>query len=257
VEHYDAFVSYSRADKELVRAIVNLLQVGRRRVFWDANEIMPGDRWAERIADAIHNSSTVVILWCCHSARSTFVIDEVNQAMEAFNSLVPVLLCSFPVSPPMADYQWIDCRELVRHTCQDHGSGGQLPPNTSDVVSFLTEADLSSAESAETWGRSLEFSRMPRRIPIGAHFRSVFLGVILLLLVVLRPFTSPLPVDLILTLNTIVALCGAALLAYSSVRVFGYRSAKSQKLDGAARTLALVIEVAVRRAQMRSIARSR
>lgn len=135
---YDVFISYSHSDSKLVTPIVKLLEAGGRRVFWDG-AIKPGQLWADEIRDSLGTVMTVVILWCCHAARSDGVADEIEEARTRSRGLVPVLLCSYPRSSLLEKYQWIDCRSVVRHRCRMHRVPRVQVSAAPDVRDILAE----------------------------------------------------------------------------------------------------------------------
>jgi TIR domain len=66
------FISYSRADKDLVEPIVQLLRTAPTDVFFDIDSIEPGAIWTDRLERAIKGASSFVIFWCDHSAKSSW-----------------------------------------------------------------------------------------------------------------------------------------------------------------------------------------
>lgn len=113
---YDAFISYSHAHKAIVQPIAQLLSIDNRRVFTDTT-IPPGVKWHDEINGAIQDSRFIVLLWCCDAANSDYVNNEIKIALSMGKSLVPVLLCGYPVPHPVSEWQWIDLTKLFPHTC--------------------------------------------------------------------------------------------------------------------------------------------
>lgn len=139
MKRYDAFVSYSRIDEKLMNPVVKFIAIGKRKVFCDVRDIEPGERWADKIEQAVRDSSTVIVLWCCHSAQSEWVRHETAIATAASIPLVPVLLCPHPAPSPLSDYQWIDYRDSIRHDCLPPGGPAKDNP-ASPVPSALPGA---------------------------------------------------------------------------------------------------------------------
>jgi TIR domain len=134
------FVSYSHVDAALIDPIVQLLKVGNR-VFSD-HEIEPGQRWRETIEGAITDSSSVVVLWCCHSASSTEVQSEITFALESAKPLVPILLCSTPVDAALAEFQWINVSRVLKHMCEHVDVG--FPAASGHVPRAVTDSQFLS-----------------------------------------------------------------------------------------------------------------
>jgi len=107
------FISYSHADATLVTPVVGLLRATKDFVFLDADTIRPGQKWRAEISEALANASLVVVFWCRHSSVSAEVEAEYRAAMDANKDILPVLLDSTPVTPPLRDFQWIDFRQLA------------------------------------------------------------------------------------------------------------------------------------------------
>jgi len=55
-EIYDLFISYSHRDEHLVKPLVQLLSLNQRRVFWDVENIAPGQEWAQEIKPSLTRS---------------------------------------------------------------------------------------------------------------------------------------------------------------------------------------------------------
>ncbi len=101
------FISYSRADKDLVGPVVEILKTAPTEVFFDRDSIKPGDNWSQRLERAIKGASKFVIFWCTHSAHSHWVRKEWQLAIEDKKLIVPVLLDKTPLPRKLAAFQWI------------------------------------------------------------------------------------------------------------------------------------------------------
>jgi hypothetical protein len=115
---YDVFISYSRQDRELVDALTKLLRLNGRRVFRDAEDIKPGERWSLQLTSSLSRSKQMVLFWCCHADKSEWVGREIEQALTEEKALVPILLCGHPPPCQVSKYQWIDLRGIATHECE-------------------------------------------------------------------------------------------------------------------------------------------
>lgn len=107
------FISYSRADGLLVAPIVKLLRVNRSFVYLDSDSIRPGKKWREELEAAISDANVVIVFWCCHSDASKEVEKEVSAAVERGKDVLPLLLDATELPTKLAEYQFIDFREVV------------------------------------------------------------------------------------------------------------------------------------------------
>jgi hypothetical protein len=217
---YDAFVSYSRRDEALVKPVVKLLGVGKRRIFWDA-QLDPGERWMDSIAGALAGSATVIVIWCCHSAESRYVDAEVHAALTQDKTVVPVLICPYPLREPLDEIQGVDFREVTRHPCLGDHAGGEALEQVA-ARDFVGE---DAATAIEVWRNTLRPSA-PKAPVIGVAALLSFSALALF------------PVGIVVLLLT-------ALAGWTS----GYF--RGMPIDRASLQLAAVIETAIRRAEAR------
>ncbi len=132
------FIAYSHQDSHLVTPIVKLLRATNDLVFLDADSITPGKKWRKQIHDGLETAKLLVVFWCTHSEKSDEVKNEYEWAITQGKDLLPVLLDSCPVPEDLAEFQWIDFRELVegKHFKDDTRSRGfcsSEPPPSSSV----------------------------------------------------------------------------------------------------------------------------
>jgi hypothetical protein len=73
----EVFISYSSEDHDKISPIVQVVrEMKKGSVFQDYASIIPGERWRERVIDAIQRAMTLVLFWCQHSAVSEHVREE-------------------------------------------------------------------------------------------------------------------------------------------------------------------------------------
>jgi hypothetical protein len=107
------FISYSRADKDLVEPIVQLLRTAPTDVFFDIDSIEPGDIWTDRLERAIKGASSFVIFWCDHSANSAWVRKEWTFAVGNKKRIIPVFLDSTGLPDELKTFQGINFRRFA------------------------------------------------------------------------------------------------------------------------------------------------
>jgi TIR domain len=96
-EEMQVFISHARADEVLVKKLANALEHAGLDVWNPEREIMPGDNWAEKIAEGLEDSEAMVVLLTPDALRSRAVRREIEYALgnKSFNMrLIPVLVGS-------------------------------------------------------------------------------------------------------------------------------------------------------------------
>jgi len=99
------YLSYTSADAPLARQISDGL---KREGFsvWDDREILPGDNWGSKVADALQNSDAMVVLMTPESLTSAQVQHDISYALgdRAYSGrLIPVVAQQLSID----DLPWI------------------------------------------------------------------------------------------------------------------------------------------------------
>src|SRR5437879_4261232 len=90
---YDYFISYCHLDRELVEVLAQALEERGKRVWWDSHLVGAARDWREEVADAIHDSTTVLVVLSERSAGRREVRREMQYAEEsAGKRLVPLIV---------------------------------------------------------------------------------------------------------------------------------------------------------------------
>jgi len=212
---YDAFISYSSADRHLVKPVSQLVGIGRR-VFWDVADIQPGELWEESLRQALDESKRLVVLWCCHSARSNYVSQEIKHANDSEKPIVPVLLCSYPTVVPLSNYQWIDTAGILKHDCDGHEFSDTPPPRNSAFLSAVrSEFNIDTLTPSKVRNAYIKWQESKRtfwhRTSTRAALSLGIIGVLLLILTGLKPFDSPFRVPTTELVNVATAVTGFGL----------------------------------------------
>lgn len=76
---YDVFLSYSRRNRGVALAVVEMLKAAGHRVWWD-HDIRSGQLWRATLPIRIEQSRRVVVLWSPEAVKSKYVEQEVVQA---------------------------------------------------------------------------------------------------------------------------------------------------------------------------------
>ncbi|MBR3615605.1 MAG: TIR domain-containing protein [Bacteroidaceae bacterium] len=90
---YDIFVSYSRADIDIVRKLVDDIHVKTNARCWiDWNGIESGDQFVDVIINAIDKVDTVLFILSDNSMASEFAKREIDYARNTGKKIVPVVV---------------------------------------------------------------------------------------------------------------------------------------------------------------------
>ncbi|MGH8559589.1 MAG: toll/interleukin-1 receptor domain-containing protein [Methylococcales bacterium] len=102
------FISHASTDAQLAKRIANVLRESGLKV-WDDAQILPGDNWGAKLADALQESDAMVVLLTPNSVGSPNLSYEVGYALGNSNykgRLIPVI-----VAPPgqllKEDIPWV------------------------------------------------------------------------------------------------------------------------------------------------------
>ena len=112
----EVFISYSSEDRDAIGPIVQIVRALKEGlVFQDYASILPGERWRDRVIDAITKAKIVMVFWCKHAKASEFVHEEYLTGIRLGKAIVPILLDSTELPKPLREFQWIDFRGKGEH----------------------------------------------------------------------------------------------------------------------------------------------
>ncbi|MBI3915120.1 MAG: TIR domain-containing protein [Chloroflexi bacterium] len=106
----DVFISYSRKDRDFVRALHDALKKRNRDTWVDWEGIPPTAKWLAEIYDGIEKADTFVFVISPDSVASETCQKEIAHAAKHNKRIVPIVRREVgpkDVPPPLGDYQWI------------------------------------------------------------------------------------------------------------------------------------------------------
>jgi hypothetical protein len=103
---YDVFLSYSRADTERIRPLVDELRRLGYTVFFDVQSIDPGQEWKKRLDNSIRGARTLILCWSANAHGSDYITFEYSRAQALKKPVFPWLLDKTPL-PAMLEIQGI------------------------------------------------------------------------------------------------------------------------------------------------------
>ncbi|MEO8659009.1 MAG: toll/interleukin-1 receptor domain-containing protein [Bryobacteraceae bacterium] len=137
--HFDVFLSYHSGDAAWVTALRSALVARNLKVWLDADQILPGDRYAEVLERGLEASRSVALIVSSGSLQSNWVKEEYYRALGLANSnaalrLIPVLIEAVPVPGFLSSRSWADFRdpskfdESLNRLCLGITGSGVPPP---------------------------------------------------------------------------------------------------------------------------------
>lgn len=126
----DIFISYSKQDQSLAKALAVFLESEGYSVWWDTN-IRTGETFSRVILEELEKAATVIVIWTNNSVKSEWVQSEAGRARNN-GKLVPVKLPSMTYDriPPPFDVihtENVNEKERLLETLQAQVRRPQLP----------------------------------------------------------------------------------------------------------------------------------
>jgi len=88
---YDVFLSYSSASEPWVRKFTAALTATGISAWFDAHEILPGERWQAQIEKALRQSRVLILVLTPESVQRPWTFFELGAALAGGKRIVPVL----------------------------------------------------------------------------------------------------------------------------------------------------------------------
>lgn len=111
------FLSYAHADSSIVRQVANRLTEAGIRIWWDADNLKPGNVWMQEIEWQLSAADFIVFFISSSSVKGGWTQQEVQIALhqqlsgEGGAVMLPVLLEDAEVPPLLRQVQWVDLRD--------------------------------------------------------------------------------------------------------------------------------------------------
>jgi WD40 repeat protein len=110
----DAFISYSRKDKDFVHRLDEALRSRKREAWVDWEGIRPTEEFMQAIYGAIESADTFIFVLTPDSVASVVCGREIAHAAEHNKRMVPIVRCDVEASAvpeALAKLNWIFCRD--------------------------------------------------------------------------------------------------------------------------------------------------
>lgn len=95
---YDIFLSYSSKDKPWVSEFVATLKGAGVKAWFDASDLAPGERWQEKIQEALRDSEILVVVLSQNSVESPWTFFELGAAVADRKRIIPIATEDFDLS---------------------------------------------------------------------------------------------------------------------------------------------------------------
>jgi TIR domain len=108
VPNMQVFISHAAPDAKLAKRIAAVLREAGLQV-WDDTQILPGDNWGAKLAEALQESDAMVVLLTPNSVHSPNLSYEVGYALgqeDYKGRLIPVIAAP-PEQLPKEDIPWV------------------------------------------------------------------------------------------------------------------------------------------------------
>jgi TIR domain len=150
----DIFVSYKREDQAAIEPLVHLLEARGFSVWWDPS-IVPGERFASVIRDALSHATCVIVGWSSRSIESFWVQDEASVARDR-GILIPISIDG--AQPPLG------FRQLQTTNLADwHGQADD--PRIEHLLAGIRRIMGKANQSDSTVAYTAEQYRIPKARP--------------------------------------------------------------------------------------------
>ena len=114
----DIFISYAHEDRETAEHIAQVLETAGFSVWWD-RRIPAGRTWRSVLEEALQGMRCLIVLWSENSIKSTWVIEEAEEARRLGKIMLPVLI--HKINPPVG-FRAIQAAKLI-----DWGGAADAP----------------------------------------------------------------------------------------------------------------------------------
>lgn len=114
------YISYNTRDLPFVENLYDRLSQAGLNPWLDRRALVAGDKWRERIAEAVATAYAVVVVLSPNAAASEYVRADIDNARKVGLRIIPVLMADVaPDDNPLADTQWLNFRDAQHYPWDD------------------------------------------------------------------------------------------------------------------------------------------
>jgi hypothetical protein len=89
--NFDIFISYSQSDKAWASKFANELEANGVHAWFDEAEIAIGDRWADKLEEALRESPVIAVLISPEYLASPSSVFELGAAVGGNKKIIPIV----------------------------------------------------------------------------------------------------------------------------------------------------------------------
>lgn len=135
------FISHASADADLARQLASTLESSGFDV-WDDSQILPGDNWGAKVAEALQEADAMVVLLTPESVRSPNVTREISFALgqSSYKGRVFSVIAAPPSDLPSEDIPWV----LGRFPTFRLRGSWPYPEGMGEIAAALRQASMAN-----------------------------------------------------------------------------------------------------------------
>lgn len=132
------FISHAATDSKLAKKIASGLKTSGLQVWDMATEVLPGENWGTKVAEALRESDAMVVLLTQDSLRSSNISFELSYALgnESYKGRIIPVIAARPEELQSNDIPWILNKFHVIHLSEQDANDEDLRK----ITNALSEA---------------------------------------------------------------------------------------------------------------------
>ena len=159
------FVNYDRADLEFAQRLTNDLEAAGVPVWIDAREIVPGQKWAAIVRDALGSAPVMIVILSSASVKSENVRELVTLAIDQGKPVIPVMVEDCDVPGELSGITFADFRTNPDRGLHDLLRALGVSEVRSDASEYSARQAAEQARSHAEAAQQASVSAVPTPLP--------------------------------------------------------------------------------------------
>lgn len=179
------FISYSRADGKVTKALARDLQAAGVQVWMDQEDISIGERWSTAIQNALEEAYAMVLVLSPDSMASPNVEDEFTYFLDQRKPIVPVMVRPTRIHFQLHRLQWIDFTQGDRDKAYEqllralHSVGVEFAPTEEAMKAGTRQSSILSQLMNEIDSQKRQVQRRRRALAVLATVLAVAILIVI------------------------------------------------------------------------------